>query len=198
MTEPILLIMACQKYKDNLLRAIERMRLPEYRVIGLVGTTEPTTFDGTILSLQVEDSYEFLPKKVKAAFCWIHANFPDTVGIFKTDDDIFFASQQDFASALMQNVERPYWGLYIDCTGGGVVDQKRILRGSNTSITARYQAATYCYGHGYWISKQAIPLVCTSTEHDTSFLEDVCMGYVMNKAGYYPHRIAIPYQERAR
>ena len=195
--EPILLILGCQKYKANLLVAMERMKNPAYRLIGLVGGAEES-FDGSLLSLNVEDSYEFLPRKIQAAFQWIHKNFPETEGIFKTDDDIFFADQQSLADKIIANKTIPYWGVQIDRTGGGTVEQKRILMGNDKTIRATYLAAIYSYGAGYWISKQAIPLVCASTEHTNAFLEDVTMGSIMNRAGYIPRHVQIQYQERPR
>lgn len=197
--EPIVLILGCQKYKANLLAAIDRMKLPSYRVIGLVGTTEPTSFDGTILSLQVEDSYEYLPRKVHAAFCWVHEHFPETVGIFKTDDDIFFRNQNDLATAIRTHAQVPFWGTVVSHCGNGAVDLCRIERAcDDKTLRPRYPAAHYCYGHGYWVSKEAIPTVCASTEHRDAFLEDVTMGYVLNKKGWFPKYVSIPYDERGR
>jgi len=197
--EPIVLILGCQKYKANLLAAIERMKVPSYRVIGLVGTTEPTSFDGTILSLQVEDSYEYLPRKVHAAFCWVHENFPETVGIFKTDDDIFFKNPNDLAVAMQTHVKIPFWGTIVARCCEKKVDLCRVERAcDNKALRPKHHAAHYCYGHGYWVSKEAIPTVCASTEHRDAFLEDVTMGYVLNKKGWYPKHVPIQYEERAR
>ena len=64
MTEPILLICGCQKYKSSLENAIIRFTDPAYRVIGILGNKDaPTQLNDSILSLQVEDTYEALPKK---------------------------------------------------------------------------------------------------------------------------------------
>jgi hypothetical protein len=196
-TQPIVLIMGCQKYRASLLAAMARTCNSAYRTIGLIGGAEDS-FDGSLLTLRVEDSYEFLPRKVQAAFRWINANFAETEGVFKTDDDIFFADQSELVSQIVARVSIPYWGVFVSHTSGGVVDRKRILMGENHEIEATYQAAVYCYGHGYWISKEAIPLVCASTEHATDFLEDVTMGFVMNRAGHVPLHVCIPYSERPR
>ena len=197
--DPIVLILGCQKYKTNLLAAIDRMKLPSYRVIGLVGTTEPTSFDGTILSLQVEDSYEYLPRKVHAAFCWIHEHFPETVGIFKTDDDIFFRNQNDLAVAIQTHAQVPFWGTVVAHCSANQVDISRVLRAcDDKTLRPRHHAAHYCYGHGYWVSKEAIPTVCASTEHRDAFLEDVTTAYILNKKGWYPKYVSIPYEERGR
>ena len=196
---PIMLIMACQKYKSHLLAAMERMKHDAYTIIGVLGTSESTTFEGGILSLQVNDTYEHLPKKIHAAVKWVHANCPNTAGIFKTDDDIFFNDMNQLGAAIVANMNTPYWGIYTDNTNGGAVDVSRIMsRCDDTTLRPRYQKAHYCYGHGYWLSKEVIPIVCMSTKYETSFLEDVCTGYVLNLVGVYPVRIEIPYQERAR
>jgi hypothetical protein len=176
---------------------MERMKNPAYRVIGLVGGAEES-FEGSLLTLDVEDSYEFLPRKIQAAFRWIHKNYPETEGIFKTDDDIFFADQESLTDKIITNKTIPYWGIHIDRTGGGTVEQKRILMANDKTIRATYPSAIYSYGAGYWISKQAIPIVCSSTEHANAFLEDVTMGYVMNRAGHIPRHVQIQYQERPR
>jgi hypothetical protein len=197
--EPIIMIIGCEKYKSNLMRAIERMRLPDCRVIGVIGTTDPTTFDGTILSLHVEDSYEYLPKKVYIGICWLYMNFPDTVGIFKTDDDIFFNDYNQLHREIINNQDVPFWGIHVSHCGAGPVNVERIIRLSdNKEIRPEHPSAHYCYGHGYWISKEAIPAVCCSEDFDSAFLEDVCMGHVLNKVGFIPKHVVIPYQEKER
>ena len=199
MTEPILLILGCQKYKASLLRAMERMKNPAYRIIGLVGGVPEITFEDNILSLAVEDSYEYLPRKIWRAFQWIYQNFPDTVGIFKTDDDLFFASQQQLADRITANTHIPYWGVHADYCTAAHVDVSRILRScDNKLLRPKHHTAHYCYGAGYWVSKEAIPTVCESQEFITAFLEDVTMGYVLNKAGWKPVNIPIPWREECR
>lgn len=196
---PIVLILGCQKYKTNLMTAIDRMRLPTYRVIGLVGGSPVTTFDGTLLSLPVEDSYEFLPKKVQAAFRWIRTNFPNTPGIFKTDEDIFFRNQHQLAIEIENNAHIPYWGTVVAHCAAGNVDISRIERScDDTSLRPTHPSAHYCYGHGYWVSSEAIPIVCASDEFEKAFLEDVCMAHVLNKSGWMPTYVNIPYEERVR
>jgi hypothetical protein len=196
--QPILLILGCQKYRASLMAAIERMKHPSYYVIGLVGGVTEITFDGTLLSLPVEDSYEFLPKKVQAAFRWIHSTFPDTPGIFKTDEDIFFRDQNQLASEIVQKAHIPYWGIAVHHCGAGNVDLGRIQKGDNHSIRPSHPAAHYSFGHGYWVSRVAIPIVCASNEYEGAFLEDVCMGHVLNKHGWRPLNVRIPYEERPR
>jgi hypothetical protein len=197
--EPIVMILGCQKYKDNLMRAIDRMRLPGYRVIGIVGTTEPTSFDGTILSLQVEDSYEFLPRKVQAGFRWIYTKYPNISGIFKTDDDIFFNDQNQLSTEILKHQHVPYWGIVVAHCGAGRVDVNRIINScDDKTLRPTHPSANYCFGLGYWVSREALPLVCASSEYEDAFLEDVCMGHVLNKAGFFPKYVAIPYQERRR
>jgi hypothetical protein len=197
--EPIVMILGCQKYKDNLMRAIDRMRLPEYRVIGIVGTTEPTSFDGTILSLHVEDSYEYLPRKVQAGFRWIYTQYPNTSGIFKTDDDIFFNNQSQLSTEILNHQDVPYWGTIVAYCRNGHVDINRVLKScDDKTLRPTHPNANYCYGHGYWVSREAIPIVCNSTHFEDAFLEDVSMGHVLNNAGFFPKHVHIPYEERGR
>ena len=198
--EPIVLILGCQKYKTNLLAAIDRMKLPSYRVIGIVGTTDPTSFDGTILSLQVEDSYEYLSRKVRRAFQWISTNLPETIGVFKTDDDIFFRNQNDLAEAITANAQVPFWGTVVSHCSRSYVDRSRIeQKCDDTSLRPIHPAAHYCYGHGYWVSKAGIPAICAANEYeDPNPLEDVTSGFVLNRAGFFPKYVAISYEERVR
>jgi hypothetical protein len=198
MNKPILLIIGCRKYRENLIKAMDRMTHESYKVIGVIGTDEPTTFDERLLMLHVQDTYEDLPKKIKAAFIWIRNNFPDSPGIFKTDDDIFFENQDMLAQIIIKLAPVPYWGIYRDKCSTGEVSGYRIDKFTDKSVRSTYQSAIYCYGAGYWISKAAIPLVCESVDHDTSILEDVCMGYTMNKANIVPLHIPIPCKELPR
>ena len=195
------MITGCRKYEEYLHAAIRRMTRSEWEVIGIVGGgTEASLNEKTrILSLPVEDTYEALPSKIHAAVEWIAANRPGISGIFKTDDDILF-DMNSLASAITISHKIPFWGVHVDvCEAGPITGERVESRFINTSLRPTHQAATYCYGLGYWVSKDMFPHICKS-KHDymTSYLEDVCTGFVLNREGIFPTQIEIPYKESPR
>jgi hypothetical protein len=197
---PVLLICSCCKYEEYLHAAIRRFDCPEYEIIGLVGG-DTESFDPMtrILTLPVPDTYEALPSKIHAAFAWIHSNRPGTVGVFKTDDDMLFDIEA-LVSNINANTETPYWGVQIGvCTAGAIAEKRIKARFIDTSLRPSHQKAAYCYGWGYWISMAALPvIVAAATDYKTSFLEDVCTGFVMNRVGVAPVCIRFPYKEMPR
>lgn len=201
MSKPILLICGCRKYEEYLHAAIKRMDRPEYEVIGILGGAIETSFDAgaRILALSVTDTYEALPTKLHAAYAWIHANRPDSPGIFKTDDDMIF-DMDALVATVSANTEIPYWGVTASLCNAGPIAPDRIMnRFENTSLRPSHQTAAYCFGAGYWISKAALPVVVAAAEdYGSSALEDVCTGFVMNRVGVMPHRIRFGCSEMPR
>ena len=196
---PVLLICGCERYRAYLEAAIRRMDRPDWEVIGCVGGST-TSFDPVtrILTLPVPDTYEALPRKIHAAIAWISRERPDIPGVFKTDDDIV-VSPKALAEVIRIHQKRPYWGFVVQTTYAAPIPEKRIqARFQNTRLRPTHQTAKYCFGHGYWLSSSAIPTVVAATEYASSYLEDVCTGYVMNKAKYMPIRIRVPYVEWPR
>jgi hypothetical protein len=73
------------------------------------------------------------------------------------------------------------------------------MRFDDKTLQPRHQAAIYCYGHGYWVSAAALPhILAAGDEFRASYLEDVCVGAVLNRAGIMPARVALPYSELER
>ena len=195
----IVLICGCQKYISSLQSAMQRMSNESYTVIGLVGTDTPTHFDGAILHICADDTYEGLPKKIQAAIRWIYDNMPDVCGIFKTDDDIYFNDHTHLANEIHVHSDKQYWGITKDICNKGFVGAHKIIKASpNFNRLPEYQKATYCWGAGYWISRDSMAIVSKSDEFEKSFLEDVCMGYVLNSVGIFPCAVDIKYTEKDR
>jgi hypothetical protein len=199
---PVILICGCKKYEKYLSAAMKRMARAEYEIIGVLGGAKGnSSYDSStrILSLAVPDTYEGLPKKIYAAFAWIYKNRPGIPGIFKTDDDMLF-----HMNSLVRNIRKhqtlPYWGVACSSCQEGAVDKERInTRFEDKELRPRHQKAAYCFGWGYWISKDSLPVIIAAEKtYHTSFLEDVCTGYVLNQAGIKPVRINFPYKEIAR
>ena len=201
-TRPIFLICGCRKYREYLDAAILRMDRPKWRTIGVVGDPDCGTprLDGQILTLPVSDIYEALPVKIHAAFTWAYNTFPKSPGIYKTDDDIIYHDMKGLTKAIGTLLSKPYWGLFIGVCPENEINPIRIAeRFEDKTLTPRHQAAIYCYGHGYWVSRKALDvIVAADREYKGSYLEDVCTGYVLNRAGWKPLHMPIAYSEALR
>lgn len=196
--KPILLICGCEKYKQSLISAIERNKNSNYKIIGVIAKQGSNpSFDGSIVTVDAEDTYVGLPMKIKAAFTWIYNNFPNIPGIFKTDDDIYFTDINNLALEINRNINIDYWGIKVDFCSGGPVSSSRIDRFENKNVSNENKNANYCYGLGYWVSKKSIPLIVNSNLH-TYGLEDVLMGHVLNNGGIYPKEYYIDFCEKSR
>lgn len=206
--KPVLLITGCRKYFDYLLAAIKRFSVEQtWEVIGIVGGDQ-TQFDETtrVLTLSVPDTYEALPRKMFAAFEWIHKHRPGA-GVFKTDDDIVF-DVPALAQKVHANKFLCYWGVAVgQCNEARVSTQRiqnRFTEPNNPALKLcppTHQKATYCFGWGYWLSPDTIPLLTdekAKAEYEKSFLEDVCTGFLLNSHDILPARIRPPFQECAR
>lgn len=206
-TRPLVLVTGCQKYLPFVTAALKRFAHPAVRLVGFVGDptgtrTAPDFNPATqIVTLPVSDVYESLPVKVHAAFAWAATAFPRVPGIWKTDDDIIYFNKEEWISTVQALTEENYWGLVVGACRENQVNPWRIQeRFSDKTLQPRHQQAIYCYGHGYWVSRAAIPhVVAAGDVFATSYLEDVCMGYVLNRARILPKRgIVIPYNELPR
>jgi len=198
-SKPVLLLCGCRKYEEYLHAAIRRMSRPEWEVIGIIGGDQ-TAFDETtrILCLSVSDTYEALPIKLQAAYKWIYTERPGIPGIFKTDDDMLF-DIPGLVTAVLANVRKPYWGVKASmCEAGRVKKQIIESRFEDKSLQPAHQSAVYCYGAGYWLSAEALPVVIAAPEYCDSALEDVCTGFVMNRAGWKPDRVRVRFEEAPR
>lgn len=204
-TRPVILLLACQKYIAYLHAAISRISHPSIRVVGVIGDASQNEShwneQNSILTVPVSDIYEDLPKKVWAAIEWIYSKWPDTIGIWKTDDDIVYNSVEYLVSELYKNASIPYWGLVYEHCNAGVINEWRVKnRFNDITQTARlHQGAHYCWGHGYWINPTAIRLILNNKgEYDTSTAEDICTGFVLNTTSIIPQCIYIQYTETVR
>ena len=201
-TRPILLVCGCQKYRPYLEKALVRFAHPEWVGVGIVGdpTLSAPRREGNIIVLPVPDTYEALPTKIHAAMSWVANTYPSTIGVWKTDDDILYHDINTVLAAIKLHHATPYWGLFVGRCREAPVNMVRIaVRFDDTSLRPRHQQAIYCYGHGYWISREALPLiVAAEKDYRESFLEDVCTGYVMNRNRWIPHQATIPYRELPR
>jgi len=198
---PILLICGCRRYEDYLVAAIRRFKRQRgWDVVGLVGG-DVTQYDpdSNILTVAVADTYERLPAKLHAAFTWIMTNRPLTPGIFKTDDDMVF-DQAALIDTIYSNLSTPYWGVKVGTCSAGPIDSSRVsARFVDTTLKPSHQAAIYCYGWGYWVSTRALTVIHASgNEYRSSYIEDVCTGFVLNRVGIVPQRIRVPYKEESR
>ncbi len=206
-TRPILLICGCKAYDIYLRAAIRRFRWDaKWRVVGCMGSDDtdvPAVYDASsnILTVPVPDTYEALPVKIHCAVEWIRKTWSSAPGIFKTDDDILVSRLEELSNAIdTHGPTVPYWGFVTHRCHRAYVPLGRIkYRFTDTTFRPKHQAATYCFGHGYWLRADAADIVIRdSAEYEISYLEDVCTGYVLNKAGIMPERIMVEYREMPR
>jgi len=202
--KPIILIAGCRKYEPYVIAAIHRFAAYKgWEVIGIIGdpTLSAAVYDPAtkLLTLPCSDVYEHLPAKLHAAYSWIAENRPGIPGIFKTDEDILF-SLKDLTAAVEQHKGVPYWGVTASICKAAPVAQWRVSdRFSDVSQKPTHQSAVYCFGAGYWISAMALPIVVgASRDYKASALEDVCTGFVLNRAGIFPIKVRVPFSEMPR
>ncbi len=197
-TRPVLLILGCQKYMETLRLAIARSLRPTWHVVGVVGGATETSFSDNILHLAVSDLYDDLPKKVYEAYKWAVGNYPQCVGIFKTDEDIYLHDPATFEYLVVKNHTHPYWGFNVEKTEKGIIKRERIEgRFADKTGEKTRPGAIYCWGAGYWISRSAIEYLIEFCKDDfyTQFLEDVCLGACLNRIGIAPKQFSVEYTE---
>ena len=201
-----ILICGCKKYEAYLRAALQSMKRPGLLVVGLMGNPSLETSayndqDG-ILTVNVPDTYEYLPLKIWTAVEWISRTWPTITGIFKTDDDIRVHDVDLLLETIRQNSATPYWGFVTERVEGGVFRDHVIqTRCCDKTIRPSFPSAHYCYGHGYWIAAASIRVLLAGrdlVQRYATSLEDVVTGHVLNQAGIYPVQIRIPYTEQAR
>lgn len=200
MQEPIVLICSCKKYINTLHKAIERYRSDKYMVIGLIGDlTKHTSYENNILTLQVEDTYEYLPKKITSALYWITKNFPDTPGVFKTDDDIEMLNKVNFTEILLNNKYKDWWGLKAGDPMASLPDKKNIVKYNDLSLIDTQPAGTFFWGAGYWISSICIKSIVNNISNiKTTGSEDRIIGSFLSTKGFFGQQINIEWRESVR
>lgn len=206
--KPILLICGCKKYKTSLENSFIRFKSPFWTTIGLIGQTEKETYasienDNTILYVNAIDTYENLPQKIFRAFSWCNQMFPNSPGIFKTDDDILISDMEEFTKTLLLHMNISYWGFHIDNLEKTILmSNKRIqerFTNKNSDQKIEIPPAHYCWGHGYWVSKQAFKTIANYSEQfDKHGCEDVIMGNALNAYKIYPVVKPLNYKEVER
>lgn len=199
MDKPVLLICACRKYKYSLLEAIKRFESPIYKIIGVMGDlNSPTHFNGRILTLQVEDTYEYLPKKLRMAFSWIVTNFPDSPGIFKTDDDITIDDKNLFLNSITQNINTPWWGILYRNDEASDPTENCINNYTDKSLIKLQPAGVYLQGAGYWIKRELIDEIINFENFWEVGSEDRIFGTILSNKGYNPKIIEHNWSELNR
>lgn len=154
------------------------------------------------LILKVDDTYESLPKKIYEAINFINLNYPEIGGIYKTDDDIEYDNINDLLEQLKKNQIKQidYCGFVIDKVKSGLIKEGRLKKFSNRNVeNAKYDMSNYCYGAGYYISKKSMNFISLNKKYIYGqFLEDVCIGHVLNKYKIFPIKLNGKYREVKR
>ena len=201
-SKPILLICGCAKYEEYLHAAIRRFANPAWTIVGIKGGATETSFneETRVLSLAAPDTYEALPTKIYAAFSWASKTWPDAPGIFKTDDDILLFNKNDLVAQIKTYKQQPFWGFVVHNVPAQQVPEWRIqARFTDKTLKPSYPESSYCFGHGYWVSKAAlVHILPAKAEYEASFMEDICTCHVLNKHGIRPEHHPIIYRECPR
>ena len=170
-----------------------------YKIVGVLGGYEETSFDGSILRLKAPDTYEHLPHKVREAVKYIGETFPNSIGIFKTDEDIFYENLGTLEKTITENASKDYWGVHTDICG--FKKSPFSHKFSDKSLVAYYPPAFYCIGAGYWLSRKSMAAV-THEKNKELFTypghEDIMVGYCINREGMHPSQIWVSYKEVER
>jgi hypothetical protein len=193
------MILCCQKYRANLDKAVKRFQHPSWITIGVVGGTV-LEFKDSIVTLPVSDTYDDHPKKVIDGFAWIRKQFPHSVGIFKTDDDIYVNNIETLAKTIQEHICEPYWGFVTSTCEASVISQPaRIEKFSDKESVKRHPKSHYCYGHGYWVTSNSVQFLTENAkDYYEQPLEDVCTGSILNKYSIIPKRYIVDYKEVER
>lgn len=157
------------------------------------------------LVLKNDDTYESLPKKIYEAIKYIYNTYANIDGIYKTDDDIVYDDLEKLVEEIKNCIKKyDYSGLKIDKTKGGIIKKKRLVKFTNTIENKKenslsYDNATYCYGAGYALSNKAIKIYLLNKDYvNNQYLEDVCMGHILNMYDIYPNQMKSEYKEIKR
>lgn len=187
--EFILLIMNCKKYADKAAyqKSTWLQNLPPYlkyfHVIGDETLNKEYIFnhDANLLTLNVPDDYNSLPKKVIAAFKAVTDVYSFTY-IFKTDDDQMLSNVKffDTISSLIKIKGYHYGGFVIDVKQPYLSKYNRI-HPELPSILPLYKTQ-YCSGRFYFLSLTAIlDLLSNRKNIECEYLEDYAIGFNLNE-----------------
>lgn len=189
MTDFILLILNCKKYRYKALKQKETWLkdftiMPYFHVIGDPKLSQEYLFDfdEKILYVRVEDDYNSLPKKTIAAYEAINNQFTFKY-IFKTDDDqnidnikvlttiknlVLTSTDKIHYAGYIVNVEQPY------------ISQYNIIHPELPPNLPIYQTK-YCSGRFYLLSDLAVQqLITKKTLIGKEFLEDYAIGLYLD------------------
>lgn len=195
---PVVMILGCKRYRQSMDLAIKRFTSPMWHVVAVEGGGDTTTYsdESHILTLNVEDTYDRLPIKVYKAFMWILNKWPNAVGIFKTDEDIWFKDVKELEMNIAMKHMQLFWGMRAEKVEGGPLSDLSTSKMVDKTPGKTYPASHYCWGHGYYVARGALELLkdCNG-DYDTQYLEDVCTGACLNRFGITPSLIKMKYIE---
>jgi len=196
-----IIICCCYKYYKNYELCYEKWKniivaYPFINFFFIFGTPGSTNYDENthVLQLDVDDDYDSLPKKICKAYQFIMDNYPHIEGIFKTDDDIDFTNNCGLVLELVMALQNGdnYCGIFIDKTRPMKICTARLKKFNNlkSNIIYSHDGAIYCHGAGYYISKKSAMYICSNIEYVSyRHLEDVTIGYILNKYGIFPTQL---------
>ena len=192
----ILLIMNCKLYeyksqaqRDGWLKTLSNT--PYYHVIGDTTLTKDYVFDEEkrTLTINVEDDYNSLPKKVYSSYNACMQHFPKLQYIFKTDDDqeLVPSDANAFFLSIRNMLERSENSSKVHYAGN-IVDVKRPYFSQYHRIHPELpenmpiHRTKYCSGRFYVLSIEAIEdLLKKKTQICSEYLEDYAIGLYLDE-----------------
>lgn len=191
--EYILLIMNCKKYvkKATYQKITWIPKLPSflkyYHVIGDEDLDSEFKFvDSTsTLYVRVADDYNSLPKKVIAAYDAVIKTF-DFKFIFKTDDDQILVNERFFDIIKGLTSKTPtihYGGFIVDVKQDHLSQYFKIHPELPQNLIVK--KSKYCSGRFYFLSKEAIEDLLTSSKRkkiQNEYFEDYAIGFWLDES----------------
>lgn len=185
--EFIMLIMNCKKYikkatfqKKTWLPLISDY-IKYYHVIGDESIDTEYIFDevNRVLTVNVPDDYNSLPKKVIASYKAIYETFQFKY-IFKTDDDQILVNPKflDMVAGFTtkKKPKTHYGGFIVDIKHPYFSEYNRIHPELPEKIPL--YVTKYCSGRFYFLSKNAVSSLLSKRENiEKEYLEDYAIGY---------------------
>ena len=186
----ILLILNCKKYNYKRLRQkkdwLDSCLPDEYRYFHIQGDPSLNMpyvihISDNLITVQCDDGYMFLPKKMALAFKCINETYNYDY-VLKTDDDMKLIKKDFFF--IMQNYLQKH---NIDYGGKTLIIKEPMVTRyhctNNNNEPIVLEKTIYCSGHFYFVKKTIIEVLLTRyfNEICKRVIEDHTFGYFISK-----------------
>lgn len=173
------------EYKDRKNKLMEFLKTFKHKYIIVKGGGEDTLFDeeSKILTLNTEEIYENLPKKVLNGFKWIYDNYPNITHVYKVDDD-FGTNVMDYIPCNYMNYD--YYGNFIVEV---LISTWHYGKCKNKDLNEKEYNKPFINPHagggcGYILNRKSIKIIKDNEDEITDDIyEDKAIGDVLYKNG---------------